>query len=139
MDARAKLRKMLNKADITGVCFRPTPLQVSRTYNILNNCLFGGVLQKPTIIIRRMPDAWGLCEGDVFTGKDRWTNDPICHRIVVNDEFPSFKFFIEVLAHEMVHQYQCDYLNRMDHGQTFWHWESKFNRCKLRLFTARSS
>lgn len=138
MDARAKLRKLVNSADNPNMVFCPSPLQISRAYNILNDCLFEGKLKKPYIIIRPMKDAWALCEGDIYTGQDRYNYDPVCHRIILNDRFPSRKFFIEVLAHEMIHQYQCEFQNRMDHGQTFWAWKDKFGRHKLRLFKSKS-
>lgn len=86
-----------------------------------------------------MRDAWALCEGDLYTGQDRFIHDPVCHRIILAEQFPSRKFFVEVLAHEMVHQYQCEHLNRMDHGQTFWAWENRLNRYNLRLFKAKSA
>lgn len=138
MDARAKLRKLVNSADNPNTSFYPSPLQISRAYNILNECLFDGKLKKPYIIIRPMREAWGLCEGEIYTGQDRFNYDPVCHRIILNDQFPNRKFFLEVLAHEMIHQYQCEFQNRMDHGQTFWSWKSKFDRYKLSLFKSKS-
>lgn len=139
MDARVKLRRLLDKATIAGTTFNPTPLQVARAYNILNHSIFAGKLKKPDIMIRNLNDAWGLCEGDIYTGKDRWIHNPICHRIVINNEFPTFKFFIEVLAHEMVHQYQCDFQNKMDHGKTFWAWENKLKKYNLKLFKSKAA
>jgi hypothetical protein len=138
MDAKAKLRKLVNSADNPKLVFCPTPLQISRAYNILNECLFDGKLKKPYIITRPMRDAWGVCEGDIFTGNDRWENDPVCHRIVINDQFPNRKFFLEVLAHEMIHQYQCEVQNRMDHGQTFWAWKRKLEKYNLQLFKSKA-
>ena len=41
--------------------------------------------------------------------------------------------FIEVLAHEMVHQYQVEVQNRIDHGKTFWAWREKFSKYNIRL------
>lgn len=133
MDSRAKLRRLVT-VDNVKVEYIPTYLQVVRTYNILNSCIFGNRLKKPHIIIRNMRDTWALCEGDVYTGHDRFENDPVCHRIIVNDRWPSRKFFVEVLAHEMIHQYQCDHQNRMDHGKTFWAWKETFEKYNLRLF-----
>jgi len=138
MDARAKLRKLVNSADNPSIGFCPSPLQISRAYNILNECLFEGKLKKPHIIIRPMRDAWALCEGDIYTGEDRWENSPVCHRIIINDQFPNRKFFLEVLAHEMIHQYQCEIQNRMDHGQTFWAWKNKLAKYNLKLFKSRA-
>jgi hypothetical protein len=139
MNAHAKLRKLVNSADNSCSVFTPTPLQVARTYNILNKCIFNGKLKKPNIIIKPLEEIWALCEGDIYTGDDRFENDPVCHRIILHPQFPTRKFFIEVLAHEMVHQYQCEYLNRMDHGQTFWEWEEKLGKYNLRLFLAKNS
>jgi len=138
MDARAKLKRLVNSADNPNGFFSPTPLQVARSYNILNSCLFDNKLRKPNIIYRNMRDAWALCEGDVYTGEDRFEHDPVCHRIIINDRFPSRKFFLEVLAHEMIHQYQCEFQNRMDHGQTFWAWKNKLEKHNLRLFKSRA-
>lgn len=138
MGARAKLKRLIEVADVQDDIFSPTPLQISRAYNILNDCLFGGNLKKPYIMIRNMRDAWALCEGDVYTGGDRFDYDPVCHRIILNDQFPNRRFFLEVLAHEMIHQYQCEVQNRMDHGQTFWAWKSKLERHNLRLFKSKS-
>jgi len=138
MDARVKLRKLVNNVDESSATFCPSPLQISRAYNILNECLFDGKLKKPYIIIKQMKDAWALCEGDIYTGQDRFINDPVCHHIILNDTFPNRKFFLEVLAHEMIHQYQCEFQNRMDHGQTFWAWKNKLEKYNLRLFKSKA-
>lgn len=138
MDARAKLRKLVNSADSPSLGFCPSPLQIARAYNILNECLFDSKLKKPHIVIRPLRDAWALCEGDIYTGEDKNYYDPKCHRIVITDKFPNRKFFLEVLAHEMIHQYQCEFQNRMDHGQTFWSWKQKLGKYKLRLFKSKS-
>lgn len=137
MDASAKLQKLVNSADNPKSKFTPTPLQISRAYNILNACIFEGKLKKPHIIVKLLKDEWGICEGDIFIGNDRFTNVPVCHRIILSDSFPHRKLFLEVLVHEMIHQYQCEHLNRMDHGQTFWYWKSKLNRYNLDLFVSK--
>jgi hypothetical protein len=138
MDARAKLRRLITVTDGQDDLFAPTPLQISRAYNILNDCLFGGKLKKPYIIIKNMQNAWALCEGDIYTGEDRFDYAPVCRRIILTDQFPNRKFFLEVLAHEMIHQYQCEVQNRMDHGQTFWVWKNKLERYNLRLFKSKA-
>jgi hypothetical protein len=138
MDARAKLKRLVD-ADNIQFGYSPTYAQATRAYNIINYCVFDGALKKPTIIIRTMNLAWGICEGDLYTGADRFIHDPVCHRIVLNTSFPSRKFFVEVLAHEMIHQYQCEHLNRMDHGRTFWEWKPKFERYNLKLFIEKTA
>lgn len=138
MNARAKLKRLVNSAETTHEYFCPTPLQIARAYNILNICLFDGKLKKPHIISRSMRNLWGLCEGDIYVGEHRFDNIPICNRIILTERFPSRKFFLEVLAHEMVHQYQCEFQNRMDHGKTFWAWKHKFNKYNLTLFKDRA-
>lgn len=135
MDKRAQLKKFVRESSNNP--FVATPRRAARAYNLINQCIFKGALKKPTLLIERLDGFWGLCEGEIYTGKDRELNTPVCHRIRLNDTFPSRRMFIEVLAHEMVHQYQCEYLNRMDHGRTFWEWEQVFSRYNLDLFKTR--
>lgn len=45
----------------------------------------------------------------------------------------SMRYFIYVLAHEMVHAYQWQKLNRMDHGKTFYAWSKKFEEYNIPL------
>ena len=132
MNKRAYFRKYVTKADEKNAAFTPTALQAVRAYNVINNCIFGGKLSRPKIVIQYLDDAWGICHGDLDDGKYP-PFDPCCNYIMLNTSFYSWRHFIEVLAHEMVHQYQVEYLNKLDHGKTFWAWKDKFQRYNLHL------
>lgn len=132
MNKLAYFRRYITKADEKLGSFYPTQIQISRTYNIINDCIFDGKLRRPKIILKYMPDAWGICQGDLDDGSYP-AFKPRCNYIALNNSFDSYRHFIEVLAHEMVHQYQCEHLNKMDHGKTFWAWKVKFARYNMRL------
>lgn len=112
--------------------FRPTPRQLSRAYNIINHCLFDDKLDRPKLQIRYLPDAYGICYGVLDDGKPP-SITPMCSRITMHNKFKSKRHFIEILAHEMVHQYQCEHLNKLDHGRTFWAWKDKFADYNIKL------
>ena len=57
-------------------------------------------------------------------------------RLCMNKRYKSKKFFVEVLAHEMVHHYQFIYDEPINHGPTFTAWYDKFNRKGLNLVRA---
>lgn len=132
MNKRAYFRKYITKADEKIVSFNPSPLQAIRAYNVINECIFGNKLTRPKITIKYISDAWGICYGELDDGKLPAIT-PKCNYIALNNTFYSWRHFVEVLAHEMVHQYQCEYLNRLDHGKTFWAWKDKFERYNMKL------
>ena len=112
--------------------FKPSILQMTRAYTMINQCVFGGVLNRPALKIRYLPEAYGMCYAILCDGKEPRI-EPYCQRIVLTPRFKSKKHFIEVLSHEMVHQYQAEFQNRMDHGPTFWAWRDNFARYGIRL------
>jgi SprT-like family len=132
MNKRAYFRKYLTRADEKLGSFCPTPRQVARAHTIINNCIFDGQLSRPRLVIRYQTNAWGMCNADLDDGKEPYYA-PRCTSIIVNNSFRSKRHFIEVLAHEMVHQYQVEFLNRIDHGKTFWAWKEKFEKYNLKL------
>lgn len=132
MDKKAYFKRYVSRASEKNEPFSPTPRQVSRAYTIINRCLFDDQLKRPKLQVRYMADAYGMCYGILDDGKEPVTK-PYCERIVMTNRFRSKRHFIETLAHEMVHQYQVEKLNRMDHGQTFWAWAEKFDRYNIKL------
>lgn len=132
MNKRAYFRKYITKGETKTQEFFPTPIQAVRAHTIINACIFDGKLTRPKIIIQYLDNAWGICHGDLDDGKYP-PFDPCCNHIVLNTSFYNWKHFIEVLAHEMVHQYQIEYHNKLDHGKTFWAWKDKFQRYNLHL------
>jgi len=57
-------------------------------------------------------------------------------KLLMNKRYKSKQFFIEVLAHEMVHHYQYIYNEEMGHGSSFFKWRDKFNKKGLNLVRA---
>lgn len=51
----------------------------------------------------------------------------------MNKKYKSKQFFVEVLAHEMVHHYQYMNGERMGHGPSFTKWRGKFRKKGLNL------
>jgi hypothetical protein len=132
MNKRAYFKKYITKADEKNAVFNPTPLQAVRAHTVINECIFGNKLSRPKIIIQHLSDAWGICHGDLDDGKYP-PFEPCCNYIALNDSFYNWRHFVEVLAHEMVHQYQIENYNKLDHGKTFWAWKEKFERYNLHL------
>lgn len=132
MNKRAYFKRYITKADNKVATFNPTPLQAVRAHTVINNCIFGGKLSRPKIVIRSLEDAWGLCHGNLDDGRYP-SFKPCCDQIVLNTSFYNWRHFIEVLAHEMVHQYQIEQYNKLNHGKTFWAWKDKFERYNMHL------
>lgn len=132
MDKKAYFKRYVSRASERDEPFSPTPRQLSRAYTIINRCLFNERLKRPKLQIKYMTDAYGMCYGILDDGQAPH-HDPYCQRIVLNIRFESKRQFIEVLAHEMVHQYQVEHLNKLDHGKTFWAWKPKFERYNIKL------
>ena len=131
MNKRAYFRKYITKAK-HDEAFYPSPLQAIRAHTIINDCIFSGKLSRPRILIQRLDDAWGICHGDLDDGSYPPFN-PCCNYIMLNNSFYNWRHFVEVLAHEMVHQYQIEQHNKLDHGRTFWAWKEKFARYNMHL------
>lgn len=52
---------------------------------------------------------------------------------VLTNVFPNKKFFIEILAHEMIHHYQYINGKPLGHGENFFRWTKRFNKQGLNL------
>lgn len=95
-------------------------------WQALNHAVFGGVLQKPEKIIiqnRQKWDFWGECEG--WQRGSRW-GEHYTKSIRLQKIYSDPKKFIDVMAHEMVHQYEWEKLGVMTHGKkTFFVWKDK--------------
>jgi hypothetical protein len=57
--------------------------------------------------------------------------------LMMNKRYKSKQFFVEVLAHELVHHYQFMFDEDMEdedgHGESFMKWKDKFNEKGLKL------
>lgn len=123
-------------------CFRPKQSEVIYAYNILNQYLFKNQLCRPKIQLGTIRKSWGYC---------LWLDDPqptgsYC-TIKLSDKWFCSQWFLNTLAHEMVHQYQWDvyrwdHLNENGremncysgaHGPSFYYWREKFEHYGLNL------
>ena len=119
--------------------FRPTYHDINYVYNICNKYLFDNRLRKPVITQGSRRQTWGFCQ---------WENDydntgSYC-TISIMDKWFCPQWFVQTLAHEMVHQYQWDihrfeYHNgKMDkksgaHGPDFFMFRERFDHYGLYL------
>lgn len=54
-------------------------------------------------------------------------------KLCMNKKYSSKQFFVEVLAHELIHHYQFTNGMPLSHGESFVKWKNKFNRKGLNL------
>ena len=122
--------------------FRPNAADVTYAYNIINRYVFDGVLVRPHIQKGTLRKAWGVChwmQEEQSTGS--WCN------IRLMDKWFCPQWFMNTLAHEMVHQYQWDHYRweHLDyygkpmfegsggHGPSFYMWRDRFEQYNLTL------
>jgi hypothetical protein len=93
--------------------FRPKPADITYAYNIINRHVFRGQLRNPGIATGRLNRAWGTCQ---WHYSER-TNGSYCD-LWLADKWFCPHWFMNTLAHEMVHQWQWD-IYRWDHQDYF--------------------
>lgn len=120
--------------------FRPTYADINYAYNICNRYLFDNQLRRPEITQGTRRKTWGFCIWEDVV-QDSGSN---C-RISIMDKWFCPQWFLNTLAHEMVHQYQWD-IGRFDgykihehsgnHGPSFFAHRERFSYYGLHLKTA---
>ena len=120
--------------------FRPGIENVKYAYNIINKYVFDNELVRPEIKIGTLRKAWGWCYGGT-----ELVNGTYCN-IKLMDKWFTPQWFMNILAHEMAHQYQWDILGPereedgheaiMSHGPSFFIWKDRFTHYGLHLKTA---
>jgi hypothetical protein len=122
--------------------FRPTVSNVIYSYNIINRHIFDGVLHRPEIRLLSLRKVWGVCNWF----ENRQYSGSFC-RIDLMDKWFCPQWFLNTLAHEMVHQYQWDiyrwehidlygrpmYEKSGAHGPSFHVWKDRFAEYGLHL------
>jgi hypothetical protein len=102
-------------------------------WHALNHAVFGGVLRFPEKIIvqnRKKWEFWGECEGWQRTHR----YGPHYTKVIrIRRTLPSAKKFIEIMAHEMVHQYEWERQGIMTHGKHFFAWKDKLAKKGISL------
>ena len=115
--------------------FSPTIEQCQSWFRILNRGMFGRNLIAPVFRVRRMIYDWGLCIADWDNRKCRAGtfnqrlipyHVPIKYKIELHNKYPTWKDFIETLAHEMVHLYQMQVWKDpySNHNSNFYSWRN---------------
>lgn len=87
-------------------------------FHVLNKAAFRNKLNTPAFEVRKMKGYWGMCTEDA---------DNTCI-ITISSDIDSKELFIATLAHEMVHQHQLLYENKISHHGSFLEWKRYFKR-----------
>lgn len=106
---------------------------VEGIYDALNRSVFSGALTRPKIVVRdySKKQFWGECEG--WQRGSRW-GEHYTKVIRIERNFPNLKKLIQVVAHEMVHQWEWEYHGVMTHGEkTFLCWKEDLKYYGIRL------
>lgn len=121
--------------------FRPGIEDVKYAYKIINRYVFDNKLRRPPIQLGITRGYWGMCIGN----HNKTTPRSFCE-IRLSDKYFCVQWFMNTLAHEMVHQYQWDIdgENReqegldplMSHGPSFFAWREVLGYYGLSLKTA---
>lgn len=119
--------------------FRPTHNDLISAYNLINRLVFSNSLRLPDIELIQTQKCWGYCE---------WRNDYEYNGsnciIRLNRNWFCVQWFMNTLAHEMVHQYQWDIWRQSNnlpknsggHGPSFFMWREEFAHYGLTLKTS---
>lgn len=83
--------------------FRPSQADLEYAYKMINRHCFDNQLSRPVLEMGTVRKAWGYCVWET----SKQSNDSYC-RIRLMDKWFCPQWFINTLAHEMVHQYQWD-------------------------------
>ena len=101
--------------------YKPTRQQIIDVYNAINVEVFNGQLVRPSILTRSLAKEWGWCviQDDATTQV----------KLKIDKTIYCIQWFVTILAHEMVHQYQWQVNGPvlksnnqdpiLDHGETF--------------------
>lgn len=132
MAQRVQLHKLVQQAERLGsrTPIRPRHAQLQSIYDSINRAVFAGALSRPRIKLSSNPDFWGEIEVGYRTNRwgDRRT---FCMRFA--RQFPSMKYMINTVAHEMVHQWEWERNSNITHGQAFYAWNDRLANRGLRL------
>lgn len=128
---RSKLAKIMQSND--DAAYYTTIEDCVKWFNIINLEIFDGTLAPlHEIDIRWRRGAHAYYEFWLDTKDPDYMYGKLC----MNKRYNSKKFFVEVLAHELVHHYQFHKDRKVTHGDTFRCWTETFNKRGLRLVKA---
>lgn len=131
---KLQLSKIVRQADRSGHHnpFQTNRKMVAQIYDSINRAIFGGMLKRPQLIINAYTDMWGECQGArrKHCAGPHYTK---CIRITRN--WPNMKKLINVIAHEMIHQWEWERKGYMSHGANFWGWQDRLANRGLKLYS----
>ena len=108
--------------------FIPTKSVITRWFNIFNEEIFYDKINPfHEIEIKRKQG----CHAEHIALEE--DNGYMYGVLSMNERFNDKNEFLFTLAHEMVHQWQWMYLDRTDHGQSFWKWKSRLAKFEIPL------
>ena len=125
--------------------FKPTHSIMVTWFKHLNKGLFGNKLPAVPLYLVRMNDDWGRCWANWDNRKCRkgtydqsiipYDKTEVTFAIELHSKYPTFRDFIETLAHEMVHLYQMTVLQDpySNHNANFFAFRNKFKSAGLNL------
>lgn len=122
---KSKLAKLMTSDD--KKIYETTEYACKMWFNILNKEVFDNKLtpvDEIDIRWRRLCHAFYEIE---------YKKENTRTKIGMSKKYKSKKFFVEVLAHELVHHYQALYNEPLGHGPSFVQWSDKFNRKGINL------
>ena len=140
---KRQLKTKLSETASIGA-FYPTPRVAAYWFTKLNTLLFGNRLGRVTISVKKLHHDWGRCVVDWDnrkTPKGKFNQRiipyhvPCNYYIQLHSKFPSWKDFVETLAHEMVHLYQMTIIKDpySNHNANFYKFVPKFKTVGLKL------
>ena len=91
--------------------FRPSYADKNYAYNICNRYLFDNRLRKPTITQGQRRAVWGFCNWE-----DDYDHTGSYTTIALANKWFCPSWFLQTLAHEMVHQWQWDIIGMKERG-----------------------
>lgn len=125
--------------------FRPNLTEVQYAYRLINRHIFNNQLKIPEIVLGQTYKYWGYCQWNLT----EQLSGSYC-TIKLSDKWFCQQWFLNTLAHEMVHQYQWDvyrweYYNAFGksinynsggHGPSFFVWRDICKYYSVSLKTA---
>jgi hypothetical protein len=125
--------------------FYPSEAIAETWFRIFNRSIFDSKLPSVPIYITNCPGYWGQC---VATWDNRYSKKGTCRQDIIpyhnhtldfyiqlRKKFPTWKYFVETLIHEMVHLWQMTVMKDpySNHNANFYSWRPKLEQLKLKL------
>lgn len=105
-------------AELKAHKFYPTEDACHLWFSVINDEIFDNKLVPVNYSIYSLRGIWGYYENGVVS---------------LNLWYPSKNVFLNILAHELIHAYQDQHGQPINHGKTFWAWRQRFSKNGLSL------